>query len=463
MDRFLSLGEMNLWIEQNYTNWIKDFYTFLKFPSISSESNHEPDMFMCANWLTQYLEHLDFQVENWPTLDHAVIFASSMKAGESKPTLLIYHHYDVQPVDPLEEWASPPFEPEIREGQVFARGAQDNKGQCFYVLQALKLLKEKLGHYPINIKLCIEGGEEIGSSGLSSILKDKKDKLRADYLAVVDAGIQKPNVPAITLGLRGIITFDLEIQTLHSDLHSGFHGGLAQNSIHTLVNLLSTLHNDKGEVTVPGFYDDVAGLSEKDKSLLSTSFNEKEYNQKFGLATGGEKSFVGIERTWIRPTLEINGINGGYTGTGFKTVIPAKASAKISCRLVSNQDPMKIAECVEKYLRSQAPENTQVRIIRHSGYGTPISANINQSITKCFAKAFEEVFRVPCEYIFCGGSIPIVTDLAKTAESEIILMGLGLDTDCIHAPNEHFGLDRIKQGILVMALAIKYLSEKVTN
>ncbi len=456
-----SLSAMRDWIDQHRSQWLEDYYTFLKFPSVSSEPEHRQSVLDCAEWLMDYLKKLGFEVEQWTSNGHPVIFASYLKAGPDKPTLLIYNHYDVQPADPVNEWFSPPFEPTLREGQIYARGAQDNKGQCFYVLQALKLLIEQTGSLPINIKLCIEGEEEIGSASLSQLLPQKKDQLKADYLAIVDLGLRKPNIPALTLGIRGIVTMDVEVQGSKTDLHSGSHGGIAFNPIHALAKLIASFRNDKGHVTIPDFYKDVLEMSIEERSNVSFQFDISEYQQQTGaFPTGGEVDYSVLERAWIRPALEINGIYGGYTGSGFKTVIPAKAYAKISCRLVPNQDPQETAELIAAYLKDNAPSGVQVSVHIHPGQGKAVRISPNVAVVKAFAKAFEEVFDAPCEFIFEGASIPIVPELAQACGGETILLGLGLTTDQIHAPNEHFGVDRLEKGMLAMARAIELLTPK---
>lgn len=439
---------------------INEYFTFLKFQSISSEPEYRPQVLACADWVSTYLKTIGFEVEIWPTSGHPTIFAKNMKAGPQQPTLLIYNHYDVQPVDPLELWKTPPFEPTVREGQVYARGAQDNKGQCFYVLLALKALVEKAHGLPINIKLCIEGEEECGSTGLAGILKAKSRELQAEYLAIVDLGLPNPTTPAITLGVRGLVTMDVEVTGTHSDLHSGSHGGLAYNPIHALVELLSSLRKSSGKIDVPGFYDDAVAMTKSEKEQVSLTFNDKEYETNFGAkATGGEKALKPLERNWMRPTIEINGIKGGYSGEGFKTVIPAKAFAKVSCRLVPGQDPNKIGLLVSKFLESHAPEGTKVTVHIHPGSGTALRARPDSAVAKAFSKAYEEIFGKNCERIYSGASIPIVTQLAAVSKSEVILVGLGLGSDAIHAPNEHFGLDRIEKGFLSIARAIQLLKK----
>lgn len=439
---------------------LDEYFTFLRFQSVSSEAKYKPHVESCAQWVVNYLKEIGFTTEVWPTSGHPVIYANYLKAGPDKPTLLIYNHYDVQPVDPLEEWVSPPFEPSIREGEVYARGAQDNKGQCFYTLYALKTLMHLKGQLPINIKLCIEGEEECGSLGLAEILPKKKMELQADYLAIVDMGLRGIHAPAVTLGVRGIVTMDVELKGTKTDLHSGSHGGVVYNPLHALVEILSTLRDRTGRIKVPGFYKDVQELSEEDKSRITFDFDENSFTHTFGgLPTGGEKQFSPLERAWIRPTIEINGISGGYSGDGFKTVIPAKALAKISCRLVPHQNPEKIAKKVAKFIERKAPKGVEVKVHVHPGGGSAVRANPSSKVVQAFAKAYEEVFKAPCAFTYSGGSIPIIQQLADASQGEVVLMGLGLPDDQIHAPNEHFGLDRIEKGFLIISRTIELLAK----
>lgn len=438
---------------------LDDFFTFLSFPSISTDPKHGVDVINCAEWLQKYVKNMGFETHMWPTSGHPTLFASYVK-DKSKPTLLIYNHYDVQPIDPLAEWTTHPFFPTIRDGEVYARGAQDNKGQCFYTLQALKALLKRDNTLPINIKLCIEGEEECGSAGLSGILNEKAKELKADYLAIVDLGLKGRDKPAVTLGVRGLVTLDVEINGTNTDLHSGSHGGLAYNPCHALVELLATLRDSSGKIQVPGFYDDVKELPEEEKSQINFNFDAQSYQKSFGtMATGGETSYSPLERAWTRPTIEINGICGGYTGPGFKTVIPYRASAKVSCRLVPDQEPLKIGTQVAEYLQKNAPDGTKVKVTIRPGGGTAVRANSSSTVVKAFARAYSEVFGSPCDYIFEGGSIPIVTELAKASGSEVVLLGLGLADDQIHAPNEHFGLDRLEKGMRIMMRAIELLND----
>lgn len=458
------LNTMKAWIDSNRPRWLKEYQTFLSFPSISADPEFKDSLMKCAHWVVEELKAMGFVVELWATTGHPVIFASYQKAGPEQPTLLIYNHYDVQPVDPLDEWTTPPFEPSLRDGEIYARGAQDNKGQCFYVLQSLRLLIESTGTLPINIKLCIEGEEEMGSAGLSRLLPEKKEDLKADYVAIVDLGLSDPNTPSVTLGIRGFVGFDVEVEGSKTDLHSGCHGGIALNPLHALVQLLGGLRDANGKITIPGFYDQVAEVSKEERASVSFDFDSDVYQQQIGASPeGGETDYSPLERCWIRPTLEINGIHGGYGGKGFKTVIPAKAQAKISCRLVPNQHPGQIGQLVSDYLLNHAPKGVKVNVEVHKGQGHAVRVSPTSRVVKCFAKAFSEVFGSPCKYIFEGGSIPVAAELAETCGGEMILLGLGLTTDQIHAPNEHFGVDRIEKGILIMARAMELLAEKLTS
>lgn len=457
----LNMSQMKHWIAGNRSQWLEEFYIFLRFPSISSELEYRQSMLDCSEWVIKTLNDLGFTTESWPTDGHPVIYAHDLSAGPDKPTLLIYNHYDVQPVDPLEEWLSPPFEPVMRNGEIYARGAQDNKGQCFYILLALKMLKDLTGTLPLNVKLCIEGEEEVASPGLSKLIPMKKDQLKADYLAIVDLCLKNATTPTLTLGIRGSLTLDVEVQGALTDLHSGYHGGVVPNPIHTLVSLLSSLRDANGHILLPGFYQNVKKMSDEELSLISFQFDEEEYFKQTGThPTGGETEYTPSERAWIRPTLEINGIYGGYMGKGFKTVIPGKAYAKLSCRLVPDQDPQEVGQLIKTYLEEHAPRGIQVTVHLRPGGGRAFRINPQSSIVRALSQAFEEVFKVPCNLIYEGASIPVVPELAKSSGAETIMLGLGLLSDQIHAPNEHFGIDRLEKGILIMARAMQILGNK---
>ncbi len=444
---------------------LEDYKTFLKFPSISSNPDNAADMKACCDWLAKYLSQSGLDIDIWDTEGNPVIFASYLKASPEMPTLLLYHHYDVQPVLPLEEWDSPPFEPTIEDGDIYARGAQDNKGQCFYsILSICSLLKEKKS-LPINVKILIEGEEEIGSPSLPALLEKKKAKLQADYLAVVDMGMRSKSTPAVTLGVRGIIALEITVKGTNTDLHSGTHGGAAFNPNHALVQILSQLRDPKtGKITAPGFYDNIKELTDDEREFLALDFSEDEYARLFGQKpTGGEKGYTLAERTGLRPTLEINGLSGGYAGPGFKTVIPAKATAKVSCRLVPDQNPDILGRKLAEYIKSLAPEGMEVTVELRAGTGNPVRTTPHSTIAEAFAKSYEEVFGNPAEFIVEGGSIPITAKLAEACGGETVFAGLALADDQIHAPNERFSLDRIEKGFLSIGRLLSIIAEKTRS
>ncbi len=437
-----------------------DYSTFLQFKSISTDKAYQDEVHSCADWLIKHIEDIGFETELWDTSGHPTIFAQNLNAGPDKPTLLIYNHYDVQPVDPLELWKTPPFEPTMVDGNVYARGAQDNKGQCMYVFQALKAMMHEHDSFPINIKWIIEGEEECGSEGLAGILENKKEPLAADYLVIADVGIAAVDKPSVTLGIRGIITMDVEVIGSNTDLHSGTHGGRAYNPLHALAEVVSKLRDCDGQVTVPGFYDDVDEFTDEERGQVDFAFDPDEYRDTFALeATGGELRYAPLERSTVRPTLEVNGLSGGYSGVGFKTVIPAVAQAKISCRLVPRQDPKNVGEKVARYIESLSPEGVTVKVDLHEGGGGALRASPDSDIIKAFAEGYSVVFGKPCGFTYEGGSIPIVTELARTCGGDVVLMGMALDSDQIHAPNEHFGWDRFQKGFLVFTQTLSILGK----
>lgn len=435
---------------------LADYFTFLRFKSIATDPAYKEEVQHCAHWLADYLKKSGLKVEIWDTGRAPSLFAHDLRAGPEKETLLIYCHYDVQPVDPLNEWITPPFEPTERGGEVYARGAADNKGQCFYTTLALKALLKTRDRLPVNIKFLIEGEEESGSVGLSQILESKKEALRADYLVIVDSGIESMETPAITLGARGLVCFQISLKEADYDLHSGQAGGIAYNPNRALAEMLVKLHDPDGKVTVPGFYDAVIELPQHEKEAISFDLDHERFQHMFGFKPSGrEKGMSPHEAAWIRPTLEINGMWGGYTGAGFKTVIPSKAYAKISCRLVPNQDPAIIAQQVRDSLQQLTPKGMTLEIETIPGNGKGFRTDPQSRIVKLMSQSYTQVFSKPCKNILIGGSIPIAAELCSVAGAEMVLVGLGLPDDHIHAPNEHFGLNRLEKGYLTICQAIE--------
>ena len=446
--------------KENEKNLLDEFFTFLRFPSISADPAKRKDLQNCATWLEKKLQSNGFEVESSGMLQDApIVFAENLKAGPNKPTLLIYNHYDVQPVDPLDLWESNPFEPVKKGNQIFARGAQDNKGQCFYVISAVCSYLKAVQSFPVNVKLIIEGEEESGSSALFKLLDAKKQKLKADYAMIVDLGMKNKDTPAITLGTRGLLSLEVDVIGTNKDLHSGMHGGLAHNPLHALVSLLASLRDDAGKIQVPGFYDDVIMPKSAELQKMNFTFNEDEYFKQFGAPpAGGEKNYAPLERVWLRPTIEINGIGGGYQGPGGKTVIPSLAHAKLSCRLVPNQEPERIGALIKKYLLEKAPHGVQVKVTVHEGKGKPVRTKTESPIIKALEAACEKVWERKCEYILEGASIPVVDALQEKTGADIAMYGLGLSTDNIHAPNECFGWDRIEKGFCTICLTLDGLN-----
>lgn len=434
---------------------LEELATFLRFKSISSEPEFKKEMLSCAKWVENFLIEAGLRAEVWETPGHPSVFGQSVFNKDS-PTVLFYLHYDVQPVDPLELWESDPFEATVRNGEVYARGACDNKGQCFYTLCAIKKFL-KAGNTGVNIKVIIEGEEEMGSSGLSKILESKAEALQADYLIVVDSGIPAMDTPRVTIGVRGIVTFDVQATAANMDLHSGQMGGIALNPVTELAKLFAKLWDDEGHIAIPGIYDDVIELSEEFLREVDLSIDEEGYKKSFALkGFFHEEGYSLGEGGTVRPCLEVNGFAGGYAGEGFKTIIPAKARAKLSCRIVQNQDPKKIAQIIADFLQKNAKEGIDVKIEMDHG-GLPAMGNPKSPIARIIKKAYEELFGLPCKFMIMGGSIPIAASLAKTARAELILMGMVLPDDAMHAPNEHFGVKRMKMGYDIVLRSLEML------
>jgi acetylornithine deacetylase/succinyl-diaminopimelate desuccinylase-like protein len=460
MDQLEDLESLKKEFAQKKEQFFADYKKLLSFKSISTDPEYKQDLDECRHYLMQFLKNIDFEVEEWPTKGHAAIFAQNLKAGNDRPTVLVYGHYDVQPADPIEEWESGPFEPTIKNGKMVARGALDNKGQLAITLATLTNLYEEHGHYPLNIKLLIEGEEEIGSTNTIAILEEKERQLKSDYLLIVDLDILSENVPCLTLGLRGIGLLEIEAVAAKTDLHSGSHGGIAPNPIRALAYLLSTLHDPKtGQVLVEDFYKEVAEPSEEELKLLELTFDAKAKEEGFGYkAVGGEIKYPPLIRNWLRPTIEMCGIQGGYTGPGVKSVIPAKAFAKLSFRLIDGQDPKTINERVQKHLRQHTPEGIQLNMKPAEGI-EGIRVKANTSLLKTISKCLEEVFKNPCKYVMSGGTVGITKELQKRVSDNVALMGFGLPEDNIHAPNESFSLSRFEKGFLSMTRILQALSK----
>jgi acetylornithine deacetylase/succinyl-diaminopimelate desuccinylase-like protein len=434
--------------DQNLT----ELCEFLRIPSVSTKSEHKPDIERGARWVADHLRAAGFKsVQVIPTNLHPLVYAESLEAP-GKLTVLFYGHYDVQPAEPLELWTSPAFEPAVRDAKLYGRGTADDKGQVHIHLKALESLQKVDGKFPINIKVLIEGEEEVGSVSLWDFVQKNKEKLKADALLVSDTSMLAKGAPSITYGLRGLNYYQIELTGPERDLHSGVYGGAVPNPLTILTELFAKLHDKNFRVTVPGFYDSVSKLSSAErKSLNALPWNKKDFQKAVGApGYAGEKGFSIVEQLWTRPTLELNGIWGGYTGEGAKTVIPSKAHAKFSTRLVPNQDPQKIAKAVEKYIRKLLPKTVTCKFEILSS-GKPWVAPFQAPIFKKAQAALEKGFGKKAIFIREGGSIPFVTQMHDTFKVPCVLIGFGLPDENAHAPDEHILIENYFNGIKAIA------------
>ncbi|MEM8728033.1 MAG: dipeptidase [Chlamydiota bacterium] len=452
------LDEYATWFEKNRERLLKDFFTFLRFPSISTDPTYKKDLLACKDWLGAYMESIGLKVEVWETSGHPAIFGS-YERGEG-PTVLFYNHYDVQPDVPLEEWNSPPFEPEVRDGVVYARGAIDNKGQAFYTLAAIRAFLERSEDKNVNIKVLIEGEEEVGSSGLEGILDDKRKKLEADHLFIVDLAMHATAIPAVTLGIRGLVSVNITVKNGNTDLHSGVFGGVVLNPARVLATALGKMWDQEGSVCVPGFYDGVRTLSKEEHEVFDWDTDPKKDAAPFDVKVfKGEGDFSLLESNWIRPTLEINGLESGYTGKGFKTIIPSKATVKLSCRLVPGQNPDHVINSIDAFLKKNLPRGMEVNVEKGNATAGFMTPPHSETVQKA-SKAYEEIYHTECRRRLCGGTIPIAGMLSEVCGGELVMIGVGLGTDKMHAPNECFGLDRFKEGFLSITQILELFSSK---
>lgn len=427
---------------------LEELLEFLRIPSISSLSEHKRDMLRAAEFAAEQLRHAGVsKVVVMPTTGNPVVFAQHGN-DPRKPTVLVYGHYDVQPVDPLPLWKTAPFEPMIRDGYVYARGASDDKGQVFMHFKALEALLSQGVDLPINLKVCIEGEEEIGSRNLPEFVRDHTELLAADLLIISDTSIPAADTPAICYGVRGLCALQIDLTTAATDLHSGMFGGAVPNAAHALVELLSTFHDPDGHVTVKGFYDDVTALTAAERaSIEQLPHNDDRYREDIGLtALRGEPGFTTQERVMARPTLEINGLYGGFQGEGTKTVIPCEAHAKITCRLVNDQDPEKIFTRLEEHISRHTPIGATIHVVRQDS-GRPFVTDLDSPAMNIAVKAYEAGFDKRPLFMRMGGSIPIVETFYRYLKTPILMMGFGLPDDNLHAPNERFLLQNYDRGL----------------
>jgi acetylornithine deacetylase/succinyl-diaminopimelate desuccinylase-like protein len=426
--------------------FINEWKKFLSFKSISADPAYHDDCVACAAWLRSHLEQLGFNASVWPSETQPLVFAER-RGNPNKPTVLFYGHYDVQPVDPIDLWHSDPFEATVKDGRMFARGAQDNKGQLFYFIKALEALFALGADLP-TIKLLIEGEEESGSDAMRAGLSSWKEPLAADILMVCDTGTVKLGTPTVTMGLRGMAHCEVRVYGPKADVHSGVFGGMILNPLQALVKILSSLHAADGAVAVPGFYDGVPPLTNEDRAMVSSApINLEALKDFVGVPfAGGERGYTALERRGVRPVLEINGMGGGYQGAGSKTVIPAYAMAKLSMRLVRGQDPDKTLAAVVKHLHDVTPDGVRVEVVECAAVGPALQLSTRSAVLETLKRAMLKEFNIEPAYLWEGASIPIIPLLAETSRAEPLLVGFGQEDDNIHSPNESFSLRQFEEG-----------------
>ncbi len=447
------------YIENNKNRFLDELFGLLRIPSISSVKSHKPDMYKAAEyWKDLLLSSGADRAEIFETDGNPVTWGEKI-IDPQLPTVLVYAHMDVMPVDPIEKWYSDPFEPEVRDGKIWARGADDDKGQGMMHAKAFDLMV-KTGTLTCNVKFMIEGEEEIGSPNLGKWCVENKEMLKADIILVSDTSMIAADIPSITTGLRGLAYWQVEVTGPDRDLHSGLFGGAVANPINVLCGMIAGMTEKNGRITIPGFYDDVLEVSAKERELLAGApFDEEEYKKAIGVEElAGEKGYSPVERTGIRPSFDVCGIWGGYTGEGAKTVLPSKAFAKISTRLVPNQDHEKIAELFKQHFESIAPKSVEVEVTPLHG-GPSYLCPIDIPAYKAAEKAFTEVYGKPPVPVRSGGSIPIISAFEEILGIKSVLLGFGLESDAIHSPNENFPLEQFYNGIKTIPLFYKYFAE----
>ena len=443
----------NLFVKKNQPRLLDELKTFLRIPSVSTLPEHVPDVLRAAQFVADSMKTAGLEnIEIISTAKHPLVYADWLHAP-GKPTVLCYGHYDVQPPDPLDEWISPPFEPTVRDGNIYARGSADDKGQMYMHIKAVEALLSTTGTLPVNLKFLIEGEEEVGGESVAKFVAENPARLKADVALVSDTELFAEGLPTLCIGLRGLIYTEIEARGPSRDLHSGMYGGAAPNAVFGLIELLSKMKDADGKIQIPGMYDDVAAPTPAEKrSWEHLPFDEKDFlkNEVGSTRLTGEPGYSVFERTWARPTLEVHGIAGGFTGAGAKTVIPARATAKVSMRMVPNQDPEKIIAAFKKFVADNTPAGIQTEV-RVLSWGPAIMVNPDHPAIHVAAQAFRDILGKETVFIRSGGSIPIVGDFAKHLGIPTILIGFGLPDDGLHSPNEKYKVANYYAGIMTIA------------
>ncbi|MDZ7720997.1 MAG: dipeptidase [Balneolaceae bacterium] len=456
------MNKLQDYIDANKEKFREELFDLLRIPSISTSSKNKDDVKKAAQFLVNQLKEIGLDdVTIHETKGHPIITAERCP-HEDQPTVLVYGHYDVQPSDPDEMWNSPPFEPTVKEGRVYARGASDDKGQSFTHIKAVEAYMKTGTELPVNVKFILEGEEEIGSPHLIPFIKDHKGLLSCDMVLISDTAMFGEDQPSITYGLRGLAYLEIEVTGPYRDLHSGVYGGAVQNPANLLCEMIAKLKNSDGKISIPGFYDDVEPLTDEEREVIhELPFDEEEFKKSLSLnEVDGEEGYSSHERATVRPSLDVNGLWSGYQGEGAKTVLPSNAGAKVSMRLVPNQDPKKVAKQFTEYIHSLTPNTVEVEVMEHHG-GHPIVIDLDFYGLKAAAKAFEDVYQKEVLFSREGGSIPIVADFKKVLGVNSILMGFGLTKDALHSPNESFSLKDFHRGIKTSARFFEILPDFV--
>ncbi len=450
---------MQVYLEKNKDRFLEELFELLRIPSVSTDARYAQDVHKTATFLAEKLTLAGAdKVKVYETAGFPIVYGEKM-VNPAAPTVLVYGHYDVQPADPLNLWTTPPFEPQIRDGKIYARGACDDKGQMYMHVKAFETMMQN-NALSCNVKFMLEGEEEIGSVNLEQFVSSHADMLSADVILISDTGMISNEIPSITVGLRGLAYMEVEMTGPNRDLHSGLYGGSVRNPLNALAKVIASLTDDQGRITIPGFYDKVYLIPEDErKAMASAPFNEQKFLGEIGLQHGhGEKGFSVMEQISTRPTLDVNGMWGGYMEPGAKTVIASKAYAKISMRLVPHQDPDEISELFKKHVESLAPQGTTIKVQAHHGAEavmTPTDSIAYQAASRAYEKTFGRQ-PVPMRG---GGSIPIVAMFKRVLGIDSVMMGFGLDTDAIHSPNEHFGVFNYYKGIETIPYFYQYFAE----
>ena len=447
------------YIDANRERFLQELFDFLRIPSVSARSEHAADTRAAADWLAERMREQGLDVSTHETAGHPIVLGEWRGAGEGAPTVLVYGHYDVQPAEPLELWTSAPFEPALRDGRIYARGSVDDKGQLYLHVKALEAHLRTAGRLPVNVVVVAEGEEEVGSAHLMPFVEQHAQRLAADAIVISDTSMVGPGVPTIGASLRGLAYFEVHVTGPGKDLHSGSYGGAVINPATALARIIASFHDERWHVRIPGFYDDVNAAAEFREQIRTLPFAAEAFREETGApALAGEEGYETFERLWIRPTCEVNGLLSGYTGEGSKTVLPSRAMAKVSCRLVPDQDPARIAELVRAHVRRNTPEGVHVEVRELHG-GKPWRARLEGPLYDAAARALERAWQRKPVFAGEGGSIPIVPEFERVLRAPALLMGFGLPGENAHAPDEWMSVENFEKGTHAAAALLSEIAK----